>query len=426
MRAAGNCHSMPMDKRILKRFLAASSLAALCAFGLTGCGLMNRHKANSNLPGPVAAGDQPDKILYERAINEIEHGRYDVGRLTLQTLLNTYPDSEFLAKAKLAIADSFYNEGGVSGLTQAEAEYKDFITFFPTAPEAPEAQFRAAMAHFRLMNKSDRDRTEARLAEAEFKEFLLKYPDSKIMPRAKARLREVQEVLGQSDYEIAQYYYLKEANRAARSRFQEIADRYPNFSQADSALWYLGQTLERLKTPKEAAGYYAELITGYPLSPLVDDAKDRLTAMHEPVPHATRAMIARARADEAHRRHLDLVGKMGGMLSSTPNVSATRHGPVRLGEKPAAVEAAKTAPETGGNAISVEQVNESSLKPGKPAETKPEGADASPKTAPDSQGKEKAPQATTGSGKPDSQNSPDVPIPAKKKGRFHFIKKIIP
>jgi hypothetical protein len=137
-------------------------------------------------------------------------------------------------------------------------------------------------------------------------------------------------------------------------------------------------------------------------------------------------MIARARADEAYRRRLDLMGKVGGMLSSAPNVSATRHGPVRLGEKPAAVEAAKTVPETGGNAISVEQVNDSSLKPDKPAESKSEGADASPKTAPDSQEKEKAAQATTGSGKPDGQNPPDVPIPAKKKGRFHFIKKIIP
>src|SRR6266487_3476037 len=114
--------------------------------------------------------------------------------LERNSLLNTYPDSEFLSKAKLAIADSYYNEGGVSGLTQSEAEYKDFITFFPTAPEAPMAQFRAGMAHFHLMGKPDRDRQEALLAEAEFKEFLLRYPDSSLMPRAKARLREVQEV----------------------------------------------------------------------------------------------------------------------------------------------------------------------------------------------------------------------------------------
>ena len=48
-------------------------------------------------------------------------------------LLNTYPDSDYKEKAKLAIADSFFKQGGTSGLIQAEAEYKDFRTFFPPA-----------------------------------------------------------------------------------------------------------------------------------------------------------------------------------------------------------------------------------------------------------------------------------------------------
>jgi TolA-binding protein len=132
-------------------------------------------------------GEQPDKVLYQKATHEVAHARFEVGRLTLQTLINTYPDSEYLSKAKLAIADSYYAEGGVSGFTQAEAEYKDFITFFPTAPEAPEAQFHVGMAHFRLMAKADRDQTEALLAETEFKEFLLKYPDSPLISRVKGR-----------------------------------------------------------------------------------------------------------------------------------------------------------------------------------------------------------------------------------------------
>ena len=37
----------------------------------------------------------------------------------MQTLINTYPDSEYLAKAKLAIADSYYKEGGTANMTQA-------------------------------------------------------------------------------------------------------------------------------------------------------------------------------------------------------------------------------------------------------------------------------------------------------------------
>lgn len=397
---------------------AALALAVLCLLFQTGC-LFHRHR--SDLAADIGPGDQPDKILYERAVKEIQRGRYDVGRLTLQTLLNTYPDSEFLAKSKLAIADSYYTQGGVSGLTQAEAEYKDFITFFPTAPQAPEAQFRAGMAHFKLMGKADRDLTEARLAEAEFKEFLLKYPDSPVMPRVKGRLRQVQEVLAEGEFKVAVFYYQKQANRAARTRLLEIADDYPSFSHADRALWLLGQTLERLKTPSEAIPYYGRIITDYPLSLTAEDAKVRLTAMHQPIPRPTKATLARAEADAINRRRNQrgLFDKFGGMLSSAPNLSATRHGPAQLGpRRPSETEMAKGTESTatpGGNTIAVQPVGEESLKAGKAVPVNPTSNENSTSEA----------ASDNGSATKAQQNSGDPSPPAKKKGKFHFLKKIV-
>ena len=70
-------------------------------------------------------------MLFDKAMHDLEKGRYEVARLTLNTLINTYDTSEYLAKAKLAIADSWYREGGVHGMAQAEAEYKDFELFYP-------------------------------------------------------------------------------------------------------------------------------------------------------------------------------------------------------------------------------------------------------------------------------------------------------
>src|ERR1700759_1248773 len=104
---------------------------------------------------------QPDKVLFDKAIHDIEHGRYEVARLTLNTLINTYDTSEYLAKAKLAVADSWYREGGVHGLSQAEAEYKDFILFYPTMPESSESQWKLCMIHFKQMDKPDRDPNES-------------------------------------------------------------------------------------------------------------------------------------------------------------------------------------------------------------------------------------------------------------------------
>src|SRR5260370_42062792 len=74
---------------------------------------------------------EPDKILYDKAMEDVKHGRHEVGRLNLQTRITTYPDSEYLANAKLAIADSFTKEGGLTNLTQAVRAAKDFNIVFP-------------------------------------------------------------------------------------------------------------------------------------------------------------------------------------------------------------------------------------------------------------------------------------------------------
>jgi len=321
--------SLPLTRTAAERFPYPWLLVLLAVVASPGC-LFHRDRNQDLGAKSIAPGDQPDKVLYQKALGEINNGRYEVGRLTLQVLINTYPDSEYLAKAKLLTADSFYRQGGVSGLTQAEAEYKDFITFFPTAPESPQAQFLAGMCHYRLMGKPDRDLTEAREAEAEFKVFLEKYPDNAMVPSVKGRLREVEEVLAEGNYETALLYYKRNANRAAASRFQEIADSYPSFSQADQALWYLGQTQERLHKRPEAVIAYDRVIMDYPLGSAAKDAKARLVALEQPVPKPTKATLARARADQATQKHVhhSLVARAEGLITSSPDLSATRHGPV--------------------------------------------------------------------------------------------------
>ena len=417
----------------------------------------------------VNPGDQPDKILYEKATNEITHGRYDVGRLTLQTMLNTYPDSEYLAKAKLAIADSYYEQGGVSGLTQSEAEYKDFITFFPTAPEAPMAQYRVGMAHFRMMAKADRDQTEARLAEAELKEFMLKYPEDPLVIRAKARLREAQEVLAQGEFETANFYEMRGAYRAARGRYREITEKYPNFSGGDQALFGMAQTLEHLKIPKEAAPYYSRLVRDFPLSPHVDEAKARLVALGQPIPKPTKATLARAEADAARLRSKSLLQKLAIAMAGTPDTSTALRGPVELGGAQATgIEMARRVPTTTIPSASIiaQPVTDSNLTSQKAEEVKPAtdessskgtsaeatdtrpgisanetspkapGSNANPSTnlsgpnaqenkASASNSNQTSAKAEDSNAKPASEDQSGNSTASKKKGRFHIFKKII-
>src|SRR5260370_3151052 len=130
---------------------------------------------------PVDAG-LPDKVLYDKAVDATKRGHFDVARLDLQTLLNTYPDSQYQMKAKLAIADSWYKESGTAALTQAEQEYKTFITSFPNQPTPAEAQMRVGDIYFRQMDNPDLDYAKATHAEEEDRLMLQQFPESTLVP----------------------------------------------------------------------------------------------------------------------------------------------------------------------------------------------------------------------------------------------------
>jgi outer membrane protein assembly factor BamD len=294
-------------------------LTALAATLLTGC--LGKKKEAAPVAG---ASVEPDKVLYEKAVFDLKKGRYATGRLALQTLINTYPDSEYLAKAKLAIGDSYFKEGGTAGLKQSIVEYKDFITFFPFLDESASAQLQIAMAHYRQMEKPDRDHAEAVQSEAEFQTFLEKYPSSPLVPQAEQHLREVQEVLAEGNFRVASFYYTREAYRAAGARLMELTNRYPLYSQADQANWMLGQIYEKGEHNDVAARYYSRIVKDYPLSPLAGDSKNKLVKFGVPVPPADPTAVARMQKEQSSDRPNMLKRSMG-ILKTGPDVSTAAH-----------------------------------------------------------------------------------------------------
>ena len=285
---------------------------------LAGC-LGKKNKA------PVAGTSvEPDKVLYAKATSDIKRGRYTTGRLDLETLINTYPDSEYLAKAKLGIANSYYKEGGTAGLKQSIVECKDFITFFPFLDESADCQLQIAMAHYRQMEKPDRDHAEAVQAEAEFQTFLEKYTNSTLVPQAEQHLREVQEVLAEGNFRVASFYYVRGAYRASGARLIELTNRYPLYSQADQANWMLAQIYEKGEHNEIAAKYYSRIAKDYPLSPLAGDAKNKLVKFGVPVPPPDPTAVARMQKEQGTERP-GLIRRSMGVLKTGPDVSTAAH-----------------------------------------------------------------------------------------------------
>jgi outer membrane protein assembly factor BamD len=329
-----------------RRISLIIALALLLAF-LAAC-------TNKKSKNPLAnvGSKQPDKVLFDKAMDAMRHNRFDVARLTLQTLINTYPDSEFIARAKLAVGDSWYAEGGTAALAQAEQEYSDFEIFFPNMPEAAEAQLKIANIHYQQMEKADRDYTHAKRAEDEYRKVILQYPDSKLVPEAKQRLLEVQEVLADREFMIGRFYYLRQSYLPSVARLQSLVDKYPLYSQADEALYLLGQDYEgqiaRLRLAptcdqhglprgclgeavkaqyigeftKSASKAYDQIIIRYPLMERSDDARKRLASLKQPVPRPTKRAVAQNRAEIASRTDSNMPQKLMGLWKKGPDVSA--------------------------------------------------------------------------------------------------------
>lgn len=287
---------------------------------------------------PVDAG-LPDKVLYDKALDATKRGHFDVARLDLQVLLNTYPDSQYQLKAKLAVADSWFKEGGTAALTQAEQEYKDFETFFPNAPEAAEAQMRVGDIYFREMDKPDRDYSKVVHAEEEYRLMLQQYPESSLVPQAKQRLREVQEVMATRESEIAAFYATHSNWAATIARYQTVVDTYPQYSRMDDVLIGLGDAYETearyirsLKLPEAgkaklektyddlAIAAYSKVVLEHSASSHVEDARDRLDALNVPIPTPTPAQIAASVALENSRRQYRLQDRAILLVMHRPDV----------------------------------------------------------------------------------------------------------
>lgn len=298
---------------------------------------------------------QPDKVLFDKAINDIERGRYEIARLTLNTLMNTYVDSEYMAKAKLAIADTWYREGGSHGLAQAEAEYKDFILFYPTLEEAAEAQQKVCAIHYRQMEKPDRDSLHALRAEEECRQLLVQFPNSKYRAEVEQLLRNIQEVLAQHEFGVGDMYHKKGSYAAAANRLQNLTDHYPLFSQADEALWKLGDAYSRMgpRFREKAGQAYARIVRDYPLSQLVEEAKRKLNAMELPIPEPDQVALARMQYELENRKKPGLLHPFWGIFRKSPDTTmAARSGtPVMESLRPSVPPSVPTAAaETGVSA----------------------------------------------------------------------------
>src|SRR5213075_2827728 len=118
------------------------TVALLClgALTLAACG---GHK--SIVPKGVT---QADKYLFERANAELKDKHWSNARTYFQQIVDNYPQSPHRPDAKLGVGDAYLGENTTDSTVLAAAEFKEFLSFYPTNPRADYAQYKLAMSHF--------------------------------------------------------------------------------------------------------------------------------------------------------------------------------------------------------------------------------------------------------------------------------------
>ena len=211
--------------------------------------------------------------------------------------------------------------------------------FFPNAPEAAEAQMRIGDIYFRQMDRPDRDYGKAVHAEEEYRRMLTDYPDSVLIPQAKQRLREVQEVMASREADIASFYATRGNLAAEIARYETVIDTYPLYSHMDDVLIGLGDAYEseakfyrtrpelpeagRAKLEKlydqMAADAYRKVVLEHSAAKNVDDARERLQAMNLPVPEPTKEQIAASQELENSRANYKLTDRVALLFLKKPD-----------------------------------------------------------------------------------------------------------
>jgi outer membrane assembly lipoprotein YfiO len=232
---------------------------------------------------PACAGHQldlqalssaSDQVVWEAAEKAMSKKDWTSARQYFRRIIDAFPQSEHQPDARIALADSYFEEGGTGNYVLAVSSYREFLTLYPQHPKSDYAQFRAAEAYFKQKNTPDRDQTATDQALEEYQRLLDIYPQSAWVEPAREKIRECRQTLARSNFQVGFFYQkTRKSWRSAIGRYETIVSEYPDFEKFDEVLFRLSQCLAFAGRYAEARPHLGRLQTEFPQSPFVEEAK---------------------------------------------------------------------------------------------------------------------------------------------------------
>ena len=244
----------------LRRWLVVASLLLLPACG--------SHQLDLE-----ALSSASDQIVWDAGEKAVKKKDWDSARKYFRRLIDAFPQSEHQPDARIALADTYYEQGGTANYVLAVSSYREFLTLYPQHPKSDYAQFRAGESYFAQKNTPDRDQTATEQALEEYQRLLDVYPESQYVEPARDKIKRCRQMLAQANYGVGVFYQkTRQAWRSAIGRFETIVQDYPDFEKFDEVLYRLAECLGNAGRYAEARPYLGRLRSEFPNSAFVRDA----------------------------------------------------------------------------------------------------------------------------------------------------------
>jgi outer membrane protein assembly factor BamD len=259
----------------MTRTFRAGLVAGLLVFASCGHGQPDIATLTSN----------SDQVIWEAGQKALQKHDWESARQHFKRIIDAFPQSQYAPSARLALGDTYIEEGGTSNDILAIGAYREFLTLYPSHPKSDYAQFQVAESYFRQKSGPDRDQTQTLHALEEYERLLDLYPSSPYIEQARGRIKESRQNLARAEY-MAGYFYQKTRQycRAAVARYEGILKDYPDFDDLDLVLLHMAECLHAQGRTAEALPHLGHLLEDFPESAQAETARSLMEEWsHEPV-----------------------------------------------------------------------------------------------------------------------------------------------
>jgi outer membrane protein assembly factor BamD len=251
------------------------ALLALLALGIhAGCASAGKEKPPVD---PAALAREAEALMAKK--------KYYRARFVLQQALQDgVSDKDLNASLQIALADSFFLDGGTLNLGEALSRYTSFLAFNPLHPRADYVQYQIGRCHFLQVYSADKDQAQTRKAIEEFRKVGALYPASPYVAQAEEGIRQATSLLAEHEIEVGRFYGERQAWLAAIDRYKVALDVYPSYSDKPRVYYLLAEALAGLGRGEEARAYLKLLLENYPEHEVIPTARALLQKVERRFP----------------------------------------------------------------------------------------------------------------------------------------------